>query len=226
MSVTGSKVQQAISFAVAGLATGSMPFPLERDPVRDEALRKLAAVAGDRGWSIAVLRDVAGPDADLLFPGGPVEMVETWSDVCDRDMITAMLETDEPRLSQRVKQAILLRLPTDTAMRMGARTGFGVLAGPCARGALRRSLLRTVNAIWQAAQDDSSGVTYVTKRMTLSMVYGATLLYWLSRGRDDAALAAFVERRLADVLRLGKVKARLSGAAPTPRAAETSASAT
>ncbi|MPQ74127.1 ubiquinone biosynthesis protein COQ9 [Acetobacter senegalensis] len=211
MSGWSGKVQQAVSLAVAGLATSSMPAAIERDPVRDTALKKLASVAGERGWSLAVLRDVAGPEADLLFPGGAVEMVEAWSDLCDRDMIAAMADTEEPRLSQRVKQALLLRLPVDPAMRSGAKTGFGVLAAPCGRGALRRSLMRTVNALWQAAQDDSSGMTYMTKRLTLGTVYGATLLYWLSRGQNEADLAAFVERRLAGVLRLGRLKARLTG---------------
>lgn len=211
MTTGWSRVEQAVSLAVAGLATGSMPYPIERDAVRDTALRKLAAVAGERGWSVAVLRDVAGPDADLLFPGGAVEMVEAWSDLCDREMVRAMQDTAEPRLSQRVRQALLLRLPTESAVRMGARSGFATLANPCARGALHRSLMRTVNAIWQAAQDESSGMTYVTKRLTLGAVYSATLLYWLARGQDESALAAFIDRRLAGVLRLGRLRARLSG---------------
>ncbi|OAG77723.1 RIKEN cDNA [Acetobacter malorum] len=219
MTIGWGKVEQAISLAVAGLATGSMPAPIERDAVRDEALRKLAAVAGERGWSVPVLRDVAGPQADLLFPGGAVEMVEAWSDLCDREMVAAMLETAEPRLSRRVREALLLRLPVDQAMRAGARTGFATLATPCARGALRRSLMRTINAIWQAAQDDSSGMTYVTKRLTLGAVYGTTLLYWLARGQNEAALAAFIDRRLAGVLRLGKLRARLSGRRPVARPA-------
>ncbi|GAN69417.1 ubiquinone biosynthesis protein COQ9 [Acetobacter orleanensis] len=214
MTTVWGRVEQAISLAVAGLATGSMPHPIQRDAVRDAALHKLAAVAGERGWSVPVLRDVAGPEADLFFPGGAVEMVEAWSDLCDREMVMAMQDTAEPRLSQRVRQAILLRLPTDSAMRMGARSGFATLATPCARGALRRSLMRTINAIWQAAEDESSGMTYVTKRLTLGAVYGATLLYWLARGQNEAALAAFVDRRLAGVLRLGKLRARLSGRRP------------
>ncbi|OUJ02005.1 ubiquinone biosynthesis protein COQ9 [Acetobacter cibinongensis] len=223
----GLKIQQAISFAVAGLAASSMPAPLERDAVRDEALRKMAAVAGERGWRMATLRDVAGPEADLLFPGGPVEMVESWSDLCDRDMLSAMLSCEEKRLSQRVKQALLLRLPVDRAMRTGARSGFGVLAAPCAGGALRRSMLRTVNAIWQAAQDDSSGVTYVTKRLTLGSVYAATLLFWLARGQNEADMARFVEHRLAGVLRIGKLKTRLLGVfmRPEPSSVHTATSA-
>lgn len=71
--------------------------------------------------------------------------------------------------------------------------------------------MRTINTIWQAAQDDSSGLTYVTKRLSLGGVYTSVLLYWLARGDNEAALAAFVDRRLADVLRIGRIKARMGG---------------
>lgn len=111
MSMGAGKISQAISLAVATLAAGIMPAPLERDPARDEILRKMAAVAGERGWGMDVLLRVAGPDADLLFPGGSAELVEAWFDLCDRDMLEAMWNTEEePRLSQRVRQALLYRL--------------------------------------------------------------------------------------------------------------------
>ncbi len=212
MSTGAGKISQAISLAVATLAAGIMPAPLERDPARDEILRKMAAVAGEQGWGKTVLLQVAGPDADLLFPGGSAELVEAWFDLCDRDMLEAMWDTEEEsRLSQRVRQALLYRLPVDEAVRSATRKGLSVLLAPCEGKALRRSMMRTINAIWQAAQDDSSGLTYVTKRLSLGGVYASVLLYWLARGDNEATLAAFVDRRLADVLRFGRIKARMGG---------------
>ncbi|ASL40613.1 MULTISPECIES: rpsU-divergently transcribed protein [Acetobacter] len=211
MSTGAGKISQAISLAVATLAAGIMPAPLERDPARDEILRKMAAVAGERGWGMDVLLQVAGPDADLLFPGGSAELVEAWFDLCDRDMLEAMWDTEEARLSQRVRQALLYRLPAEASVRAASRKGLSVLLAPCEGKALRRSMMRTVNAIWQAAQDDSSGLTYMTKRLSLGGIYASVLLYWLARGENEAALAAFVDRRLADVLRFGRIKARMGG---------------
>ena len=215
------KMEQALSLAVAALAAGVMPTPMERDADRDAAVRKMAAVAGERGWSVATLRSVAGPDADLLFPGGVVEMVEAWSDLCDRAMVEAMQDTCEPRLSQRVRQAILLRLPPDEQQRTAALRGIKVLLSCKGQKAFRRAWVRTVNAIWQAAQDDATGLTYVSKRLTLGGLYASVFLYWLSRGGDESGFGAFVDRRLADVLRIGRIKARFFGAsAPAPAPAE------
>lgn len=216
MSALPGKLEQALSLAVATLAAGVMPTPMERDAERDQALRKLAAVAGECGWSMHTLRSVAGPNADLLFPAGVVEVVEAWSDLCDRTMLEAMQDTFEPRLSQRVRQAILLRLPPDEQRRLAAQRGMAVFMSIRGQKAFRRSWVRTVNAIWQAAQDDSTGLTYVSKRLTLGGLYASVFLYWLSRGSDSAGLEAFVDRRLADVLRIGRLKARFGGAAAKP----------
>lgn len=214
MSMLPGKIEQALSLAVAALAAGVMPAPMERDEDRDEALRKLAAVAGEVGWSKATLKASAGADADLLFPAGVVEMVEAWSDLCDRSMVEAMLDTEEPRLSQRVRQAILLRLPPDEKRRTAAVRGMTVFLSIKGQKAFRRAWLRTVNAIWQAAQDDATGLTYISKRVTLGGLYASVFLYWLARGNDVAGLEAFVDRRLADVLRIGRIKARFGAAGP------------
>ncbi|NSL93306.1 ubiquinone biosynthesis protein COQ9 [Acetobacter syzygii] len=214
MSILPGKLEQALSLAVATLAAGVMPAPMERDADRDQALRKLAAVAGDKGWSMATLRSAAGPDADLLFPAGVVEMVEAWSDLCDRAMVDAMLDTEEPRLSQRVRQAILLRLPPDEPRRAAAAKAMTVFLSIKGQKAFRRAWLRTVNAIWQAAQDDATGLTYVSKRLSLGGLYASVFLYWLARGSDAAGFEAFVDRRLADVLRIGRIKARFGVSVP------------
>lgn len=219
MSILPGKLEQALSLAVATLAAGVIPAPMERDAARDAALRKLAAVAGECGWSLSALRSVAGPDAELLFPAGVVELVEAWSDLCDRAMVEAMQDTLEPRLSQRVRQAILLRLPSDGPRRGAARRGMTVFLSIKGQKAFRRAWVRTVNAIWQAAQDDATGLTYVSKRLTLGALYASVFLYWLSRGEDRAGFEAFVDRRLADVLRIGRIKARFGASAPTPSSA-------
>ena len=218
MSLLPGKLEHALALAVATLAAGVIPAPMERHAERDDALRKLAVVAGECGWNMRTLRSVAGPDADLLFPAGVVEMVEAWSDLCDRAMIEAMQDTLEPRLSQRVRQAILLRLPPDEHRRMAAQRGMAVFLSIRGQKAFRRSWVRTVNAIWQAAQDESTGLTYVSKRLTLGGLYASVFLYWLSRGADTAGFEAFVDRRLADVLRIGRLKARFGVSAVAPEA--------
>jgi ubiquinone biosynthesis protein COQ9 len=195
----------------AGCATCVAPGHPERSPARDAALVRMEDVAGRRGWGMDVLRDVAGPDADLLFPGGPAGLVEAWFDHADRAMIEAAQGLHEPRLSRRVRAVILMRLDRVTPDRAAVRRALGVLLLPGHGAVLARSMARTVDAIWEAAGDHAVGVTRRTKRMTLATIYAQLLLFWLARGDDQAAVADFLDRRLAGVARFGRMKQRVLG---------------
>ncbi len=180
-----------------------MTYP-ERSPERDAALDALAATVPFSGWTIAALREAAGPDADLLFPGGPVDMVEAWTDATDRRMPTVT----EGRAPDRVRALIAGRLAANAAHREAVRRGLAVLA--MAPGASARTLARTVDAIWHAAGDRSADWSWYSKRAILAAVYGATLLFWLRDDSDGAeATLAFLDRRLAGVGRIGQLRRRM-----------------
>ena len=77
-------------------------------------------------------------------------------------------------------------------------------------GLAARCTARTVDAIWFAAGDGAADLSWYTKRLILAGVYGSTLLVWLGDGSDgDAATLRFLDRRLADVRRLGSLRRAL-----------------
>ncbi len=179
---------------------------LEPDPARDEAVRAMLPLVPELGWTVRALRAAAGPDADLLFPGGPVEMVETHSAMADRAMSEAPI--DETRLSRRVRALLLARLQQAEADREAVRRGLSLLSLPGNRGAAARSLARTVDAVWLAAGDTATDWSWYSKRALLAGVYSTTLLYWLRRGGGPDT-EAFLDRRLAAVARIGSLGRRL-----------------
>jgi ubiquinone biosynthesis protein COQ9 len=79
-----------------------------------------------------------------------------------------------------------------------------------------------VDAIWHAAGDRSADFSWYTKRAILTVIYSATVLYWLRDvSEDDAATLAFLDRRLAVVGRIGRLRGgagRLLARLPRPRA--------
>ena len=182
-----------------------MSFP-ERSPERDAAIDALVAALSFEGWTIAALRRAAGPDADLLFPGGPTDMVEAYCDLADRRMEASAAE----RLPDRVRAIIAGRLERSRPQKEAIRRGLAVLAAHPAAAA--RCTARTVDAIWHAAGDRSADFSWYTKRAILSGVYGATLLFWLrDDSEDDAATLAFLDRRLAGVGRIGRLRRKGDG---------------
>ena len=197
--------------ALAEVANNGFAPPLQPDPARDDAIRAMLPLVPELGWTVRALRQAAGPDADLLFPGGPAEMVETHSAIADARMAASADPAAEARLSRRVRALLLARLDQAEPDREAVRRGLSLLSLPGNRPAAARSLLRTVDMVWRAAGDTATGFSWYSKRVLLAGVYSATLLYWLRRGGGPET-EAFLDRRLAGVARIGSLGRRLRSA--------------
>ena len=187
----------------------------ERSPERDEALKAVLPLVLEHGWTFAALRLAlpeigADPrDADLLFPGGAVDMVEAFCDRADRAMEAAAGDLSALRTGARVRALIALRLVQARPHKDAVRRAIAILALPRNVRVAARCTARTVDAIWYLAGDESADFNWYTKRATLAAIWSATLLYWLrDSSEDDAATLAFLDRRLAGQARFGKLIGR------------------
>lgn len=212
------------------LSDGGQAGP-EADPI--EAMRReilaatLAHVPFD-GWSIAALRagarDAGYADADALraFPRGAIDVIELHSRLADERMLSdlAAMDLAAMKVRERVAAAIRVRIEPHTAERESIRRALTVLALPQNAGVAARSLYRTVDAIWWGIGDASTDFSFYTKRAMLAGVFSATVLYWLDdRSPDCRDTWGFLDRRIADVMRIPKVQAeigRMLGRLPRP----------
>ncbi len=187
-----------------------------RDKLRAAAL---AHVPFD-GWTGRALRagaDDLGLDPALAanaFPGGPAELLEAFSAEIDRAMLAALEARDLAAMKHRhrIATAVRARLELLAPHREAVRRGLSFLAGQKHAALGARCLYRSVDAIWHAAGDTSTDYNFYTKRLLLAGVYGATLLFWLndeSEGRAETW--AFLDRRLAEVVRVGGSLGRIVG---------------
>jgi ubiquinone biosynthesis protein COQ9 len=93
------------------------------------------------------------------------------------------------------------------------RRALSVLAMPPHAALGARLLYETVDGIWYAVGDGATDFSFYTKRATLAGIYSATLLYWLEdRSEGFADTKAFLDRRLAELRQLTKVRERLGAA--------------
>jgi len=203
-----------------------MIAPPERGPERDAAIQAMLPHVPFDGWtSRALARGLAelgapADEAELLFPGGAVAMVEAFCDLADRRMSedAAALDLVDKGLIARVRAIIALRLAQHRPHKEAVRRAVAVLALPMHARQAAACTARTVDAIWRVAGDRTADFTWYTKRAILAAVYGTTLLYWLQDGRgdaggeEDAATLAFLDRRLAGIGRVRKLRGRASAA--------------
>jgi ubiquinone biosynthesis protein COQ9 len=179
------------------------------------------------GWSLQALRDGAGmvgighEEAMRVFPGGVPDLVEHFSAWADREMLHAMEAhgLDAMKVRERVALGVRLRLEALSPHREAVRRLVPYLALPPNMSLGVRLLYRTVDAIWYAAGDTATDFSHYTKRALLSGVYSATVLYWLDDGSEDFRDTwEFLDRRIADVMRIGRATATLGGLGGLARA--------
>jgi ubiquinone biosynthesis protein COQ9 len=188
---------------------------IERSEERDEALRATLPHVPALGWTRAAiaagLSDL-GRDAleqDWLFPRGPVEAIEAWCDLADRDMEAAALAEDlaAQRVPARIRRVVLIRLEQAEPNKEAVRRALAVQSLPWNLASAARTVARTADAMWAAAGDTSSDFSWYTRRATLAGVYGATLAFWLQdQSEDHVATEAFLDRRLAGLARFQRMK--------------------
>jgi len=184
---------------------------------REPLLEAVLAHVPFEGWHRkAILHGAAdlGLDpafADLVYPGGVIEMLDTWMTRAD-DWMTAELERrgiGQMRIRERITQAVRVRLELVAPHREAVRRASGVLALPQHADLAAKSLWRTADAMWRAAGDTATDYNYYTKRAILSGVYSSTLLVWLGdESADFAETWAFLDRRIENVMQFEKVKGR------------------
>lgn len=170
------------------------------------------------GWSMTALRRGAtdtGRDAaaaDIAFPGGPAEAIELWNGVCNLRMAQALeaVDLDALKVRERIATAVRLRIEAYGGDTEAVRRALSYLAAPGHAKLATTLLYRTVDEIWYRCGDTSTDFNFYTKRGLLAGVYASTLMCWLDDPSEDHAETwAFLDRRIADALRLGSLPARL-----------------
>jgi len=195
-----------------------MPTPLE-------TLRlKLALAVGEHaafdGWTqkaVDSAADQIGVDqaqARLAFPKSQAEMVDAYIQGVDAAMEAHFTPefTAKLKIRDRIRALIWFRLETMAPAREAVRTGLSILAMPQNLAFGARIAWRSADLMWRIAGDTATDYNHYSKRLILSGVYGSTLLAWLDDQSEDwSETGAFLDRRLAGVMRFEKWKATWRG---------------
>ena len=193
-----------------------MSQPTSREEQRDRLLEAALVHIPFDGWS---RRSLFAGAADLglepgvarrLFPRAGDDMlvhVERWA---DRQMLARVGPLDDLRVRERIAKLVRTRVealgPHREAMRRATAARLLPSNGVAACG----SLWRTVDLMWSAAGDDARDASYYTKRSLLAAVWTSTFLYWLEdRSEGCAETWSFLERRIANVMQISQLRARI-----------------
>lgn len=169
------------------------------------------------GWGEATFRaaiDEAGIElgvARAVCPRGAVDLALAYHEAGDQAMLAAIGTADltEMKFRDRIAFAVRARLDAVEDKEL-VRRGMALFSLPVYAADGAHLIWKTCDRIWVALGDSSNDINWYTKRMTLSGVYSATVLYWLG---DDSpghqATNEFLDRRIEDVMQIEKFKAQM-----------------
>jgi ubiquinone biosynthesis protein COQ9 len=195
------------------------PADMNLDELRAALAPIVPAHAAFDGWTegaIAMAAAELGVPADrarLVFKG-PLDMIDAWFDALDKAMLAAFPPETiaEMKVRDRIRALILFRLEALAPKREALRRALSILAMPQNAPAAAGLAWRSADRIWRTAGDAATDFSHYTKRATLIAVYASTTFVFLDDGSEGlAGASAFLDRRLADVMRFEKAKASWRG---------------
>ena len=194
------------------------PSPLE------QLRRRLALAVGENavfdGWTAKAVDSAAGQlgidpaQARLAMPKSQAGMIDLYIQQVDRELAAWFTpkRLEKLKIREKIRSLVWRRLEIMGPAREAVRRGLAILAMPQNLPTAVKASWRTADLMWRIAGDTSTDFNHYTKRMTLGAVYASTLLAWLDDQSEGwADTAAFLDRRIDDVMKFEKLKAQRRG---------------
>lgn len=188
----------------------------------DELRLQLAPLVADAavfdGWTadaVASAAASAGVDPALAayaFRDGAMAMISAWIGHVDATMTASVGGGALSNLSirERIRRLVWARLEAVARREEALLRALTIMAMPQNIAASTRLGWRSADAMWRLAGDTATDYNHYTKRAILGGIYAATLhAFARDTSEDKAETRAFLDRRIAGIMRFEKAKSQL-----------------
>ena len=191
------------------------------EQIRDALIEAVLPAITFDGWTASALESAAEQiemDRTIVasvFPDGVADAILHFAGMYDRKMLEALadVDIDEMRIRDRVRDAVFKRLELLSAHKDAVRQALSFWSVPTRSAQGGKSVWRTADCIWIWAGDEAKDYNRYTKRILLSGVITSTTLAWLDDDTDDMSITAnFLDRRIANVMKMGQFIGRFKKA--------------
>lgn len=183
------------------------------DVMIDEALKHVVF----EGWSDQSFRNVyqelkiSEQKARKIFPRGGVDLALAFHKRDDEIFLLKFQKSkaNQPnqRIRDRIESAINYRLDIAAKNREAVKRSVSLFTTPFYFAEGTRALWSTSDKIWSSIGDESKDINWYSKRLILSSVYSASLVFWLEDGSENFVdTRDFVNRRIRDVMAIERFK--------------------
>lgn len=187
-----------------------------KDAILEAALPNVAF----DGWTLQTLERAAltagypATMAQSVFPSGVKDALIHFSGWADRAMLGRLSKQTAPAsIRGKIALAVRTRLDALAPYKEAERLALSYWLRPFRKFEGGRLAWNTADAIWVWAGDTSQDYNRYTKRALLCGVLSSSLLFWLAdRSGDHADTSAFIDRRIENVMSVGKIVGRFKSA--------------
>ena len=184
------------------------------NPKQQKALAKILPCIAQDGWTHdsftqgIKLAGLSQSDAQKLFPNGIADVADCFHQFIDdamQERISGKRNFTALRVREKVAFAVRARLEAIEPHREPMRRLLTWSLLPRNIRKATQHLWQAADAVWIAAGDNATDYNRYTKRLLLIAVMKSTLSFWLNdKSPDCKDTWAFLDRRLEDVMRIGK----------------------
>ena len=149
-----------------------------------------------------------------VFPRGGVDMALAFHRRDDERFVQEFMISEFNqtglRVRDRIESAIINRLSIAVDNKESVRRSMSLFSTPLYFSEGTRALWATSDQIWVSIGDTSDDLNWYTKRLTLSSIYSAILIFWIEdESQNFCETRAFIKRRISDVMTIEKLKGKI-----------------
>ena len=149
-----------------------------------------------------------------LFPRGGVDMAIAFHERDDdrflKDFLTSDLNKNTLRTRDRIEAAISARIEIAAINKESVKRSIALLTTPFYFSDGTKALWNSADKIWISIGDKSNDLNWYSKRLILSSIYSAVMIFWIEDNSEHfLETKDFIKRRITDVMAIERVKANL-----------------
>lgn len=185
--------------------------------IKDKIIEAILPDIAFDGWTWRCVQAAAvkaGYDKDManaVFPSELCDVLNHFSDWVDRQMMAQLSDIDPEslRIRDRIHEAVMTRIEVLEPHKEALKQAMSYWSLPHRAPRAGKIMWRTADRIWVWAGDTATDYNHYTKRGLLCGVMSSTILAWVNDDSDDMeAVEAFLDRRINNVLAIGKTIGR------------------
>ncbi len=178
-------------------------------------LQLIKKIVSSDGWSENITKKLVNKNInseELLyyFPNGYKDMLKFSLDEINHSLIKKISKVNiiNLPLSKRIKKILINRMQILNQDKMFFKKTFYHLLLPKNTKILKKSLYKSVDAMWYLAGDNSTDFNFYTKRITLAGIYINAIFIFFNKNIDEAEIN--IDKNLKRISKFPKIKERFS----------------